>query len=75
MPDALWGLLWTIVPIAAIVGWVVVSTAKSRERQAGGDQLTAVLAQTAETNRLLTDRIDQMDKRLASIEKTLNEIP
>jgi len=75
MPEALWGLLWVIVPVAAIISWAFVSTSKNRAQQAGGDQVTAVLAQTAETNRLLTERIDQMDKRLASIEKTLNEIP
>jgi hypothetical protein len=75
VPETLWGVIWVLVPIAAVIGWVVVATTKTRARQSGGDQLTAVLAQTAETNRLLTERIDQMDKRLASIEKTLNEIP
>jgi hypothetical protein len=67
--------MWAIVPIAAIVGWVVVSTARSRDRHTGDDQVAAALVQTAETNRLLTARIDQLDQRLASIEKTLNEIP
>jgi hypothetical protein len=75
MSNALWGLLWSIVPIAAIVGWVVVSTTKSRDRHTSDDQVATALAQTAETNRLLTARIDQLDRRLASIEKTLNEIP
>jgi hypothetical protein len=75
MPDALGGLLWAIVPIAGIVGWVVVSTTKSRDRHTSDDQVAAALSQTAETNRLLTARIEQLDQRLASIEKTLNEIP
>jgi hypothetical protein len=70
----MWGLVWGLIPLAAIVGWVITSTQRSRTRT-GDDQLTAVLAQTAETNRLLTERIEQLDKRLASIEKTLNEIP
>jgi hypothetical protein len=75
MPDALSGLLWSVVPIAAIVGWVVVSTTRSRNRHTSDHEVAAALAQTAETNRLLTARINQLDQRLASIEKTLNEIP
>jgi len=75
VPESLWGVVWVLVPIAAVIGWVVVATTRNRTRQFGDDQVAAVLAQTAETNRLLAERIDQVDKRLASIEKTLNEIP
>jgi hypothetical protein len=75
MRDNLWGLLWLVVPVAAIIGWVVVSTTRNRDRHTGTDQVAAALVQTAETNRQLTARIDQLDQRLASIEKTLNEIP
>ncbi|QIM17640.1 hypothetical protein G7066_00990 [Leucobacter coleopterorum] len=38
-------------------------------------ELSKALAQNAEINQKLVDRLDSMDTRLASLESTLNDIP
>jgi hypothetical protein len=69
--------VWAAVPLAAIVGWIVVSTTRTRAgaRSTTDDQIATAIAASAETNRKLAERVEQIDKRLASIEKTLNDIP
>jgi hypothetical protein len=69
-----WQFLWAIVPLAGVIGWVIVSTTKMRSRSTSSDQLAAALAQSAESNKQLAERIDQLDRRLAAVEKTLNEV-
>jgi hypothetical protein len=69
-----WQFLWAIVPVAGIIGWVIVQTTKTRSRTSSNDQVAAALAQSTETNRLLAERIEQLDRRLAAVEKTLNEV-
>jgi len=70
-----WGAVWVLVPVAAIVAWAIRPRSEARGRQRGDDQMAAALTQSAESNRLLSERVEQLDRRLAAIEKTLNEIP
>jgi Na+-transporting methylmalonyl-CoA/oxaloacetate decarboxylase gamma subunit len=66
--------LWLLIPLAGILGWVITSTVKIRARTAANDQIAAALAQSTETNRQLAERLEQLDRRLASVEKTLNDV-
>jgi len=66
--------LWLLIPLAGIVGCVITSTVKIRARTAANDQIAAALAQSTETNRQLAERLEQLDRRLASVEKTLNDV-
>jgi hypothetical protein len=66
--------IWVVVPLAGIIGWVIVMTGISKNRGGANAQVAAALAQSTETNRLLAERVEQLDRRLASVEKTLNEV-
>jgi ABC-type transporter Mla subunit MlaD len=70
----LYAFIWLLIPLAGIIGWIITSTTKTRARTGASDQIAAALAQSAETNRQLAERIDQLDRRLASVEKTLNDV-
>jgi hypothetical protein len=67
------GLLGVIGWTAATMSGVWLSGGKSRRRSES--QLLAALDDSAASNRRLAEQLDQMDKRLAAIEKTLTEIP
>ena len=64
-------------PILGIVGWILITLAGtlSGSRRRDAEAMKTALAESAGTNRQLAERLDQMDKRLAGIEKTLNDIP
>ncbi|KGJ78573.1 hypothetical protein GY21_06510 [Cryobacterium roopkundense] len=69
------------IPIVAIIGGITYSIFdqyfKLRRRQAdasGGVELRDALAASAALNAQLLSRLDAMDTRLASIERTLIEV-
>jgi hypothetical protein len=67
---------WILIPLAAIIVGGIVAVIGTRGAGRKSDkELTAALERTVESNRVLTERIDQLDRRLASVEKTLNDIP
>ncbi|OJU41257.1 MAG: hypothetical protein BGN97_16110 [Microbacterium sp. 69-10] len=63
--------VWIV--IAAIIAGTIVTVSTSRGT--GRNELAQALKQNAEANEKLVARLDGMDLRLTSVEKTLNEIP
>ncbi len=70
--DGGFAFLWVLVPLAGVIGWIITSVVRSKAN--ANDQVAAALTQSAETNRLLAERIEQLDRRLAAVEKTLNDV-
>lgn len=67
---------WILIPVTAIIVWGLIAMSGARSGSRRTDmQLAEALQRTAESNRLLAERIDQLDRRLASVEKTLNDVP
>lgn len=65
-----WFVWIVIVAILAGLTITVVNTLGSRKAE-----LSQALKQNAEVNEKLIDRLDSIELRLSSVEKTLNEIP
>jgi len=70
------------IPIVGILGWVITSVIESitkSRRSAIEAELSApqraLLAQSTESSRALVERLDRIDARLNTIEKTLTDIP
>jgi hypothetical protein len=65
------------VAIVSIVGWILITlvTTIVGGRKDAEKKVIDALDSNAAANRALTERLDQLDKRLASVEKTLNDIP
>lgn len=63
--------VWIV--IAAIIAGTIVTVSTSRST--GRNELAQALKQNAEANEKLVARLDGIDLRLTSVEKTLNEIP
>ena len=63
--------VWIV--IAAIIAGAIVTVSTSRST--GRNELAQALKQNAEANEKLVARLDGIDLRLTSVEKTLNEIP
>ncbi len=61
------------IVIAAIIAGTIVTVSTSRST--GRNELAQALKQNAEANEKLVARLDGIDLRLTSVEKTLNEIP
>ncbi|MGJ8722710.1 MAG: hypothetical protein ACSHW9_12785 [Salinibacterium amurskyense] len=78
---SLWFWLGIVAVVGIIAGVIHNSTNKKAETakyvadaQAGGDY-RSLADQSLETNRALLQRLDVVEQRLASIEKTLTDIP
>ena len=63
--------VWIV--IAAIIAGTIVTVSTSRST--GRNDLAQALKQNAEATEKLVARLDGIDLRLTSVEKTLNEIP
>ncbi|MFC4222313.1 hypothetical protein [Lysinibacter cavernae] len=61
-----------IVIAGILIGGITTIVRLSLGRNA---ELSKALTQNADVNEKLIDRLDSMDKRLASLESTLNDIP
>jgi TolA-binding protein len=75
-----WNFVWVIVPVAAIVAWMVRENARYRAQgrstdSLGASELKSVVEQNTAVNRQLLEKLDSLEGRLASVEKTLNDIP
>jgi hypothetical protein len=75
-----WGFIWVLVPVAGIVGWAIRENAKYRAQGrsadlAGTSELKSVVEQNTAVNKQLLEKLDSLEGRLASVEKTLNDIP
>ena len=76
------GALVMLIPIVAIAGGLTYSIIKSvlqhREKMAGLDgrtDLGKTLADSAERDRRILEKLDSLETRLANVEKALNDIP
>lgn len=63
--------VWIV--IAAIAAWVIITVTSSLAGRKS--ELAEALRQNAEVNEKLVARLDGIDDRLRSVEKTLNDIP
>ncbi|HSP76436.1 MAG TPA: hypothetical protein VLO31_09510 [Cryobacterium sp.] len=64
--------------IAGVTSSIVAASLRSREKQAefaGAADLRVLVGQSTASNQAVLDRLDQLDIRLASIERTLTDIP
>jgi len=72
-----------LIPIVAIVGGVVYSILSDRNRTkrkiaeaaTPSDEYVKLLHGTADTNRQLLEQLARIETRIATIEKTLTDIP
>ena len=67
---------WTLVPIAGIIGWVIVMAMLTLGRKGGADagKLAAALDANAAANQRVADQLEAIERRLAAVEKTLTDI-
>lgn len=77
-----WGTLYVIVPVVAIAGGITYSIMKAKYRAqertaelSGSSDLKSVVEQNTAVNKQLLEKLDSLEGRLASVEKTLNDIP
>lgn len=70
------------IPIVAIIGWALISMVESQNRTklklakaANNPELAVALKDNAEVNRQLLQKMSELENRLATIEKTLTDIP
>lgn len=68
---------WELTAVVGIVAWAVVAgiwalAGRSGRGEAG--RLQAALDANAEANRQIAERLEAIDRRLASVEKTLTDI-
>lgn len=63
--------VWIV--LAAIAAGVIITVTNSLAGRKS--ELTQALRQNAEANEKLITRLDDIDRRLGSVEKTLNDIP
>jgi len=72
---------WIIIPVVAIVGWVIFLTLatywkyRHRTSEVASPELRKTLDANTETNRAVLAKLDALDQRLATVEKTLTDIP
>ena len=71
---------WIVIVgiIAGVTSSIVAAVLRSREKQAefaGATELRGLVEQGAASNQAVLDRLAQLDIRLASIERTLTDIP
>jgi hypothetical protein len=66
------------VAIIGAIGWaamvIVGATGYGRSKRGGGD-LQRVIAENTAASKAILDRLDQIDARLSTVEKTLTDIP
>ncbi|WP_114240730.1 hypothetical protein [Dyella sp. C9] len=73
--------LGVLIPVAAIAGWYIHGIFSEKYQaqrdiaQAKGGQVDQMLAAQATSQQTIQASLDSMDKRLARIEKLLEEIP
>ena len=70
------------IPLAAIIGWAVISVIESRNttklklaETANNPELADALRSNTEVNRQLLEGMSELENRLSAIEKTLTDIP
>ncbi|MFB0834655.1 hypothetical protein ACX8Z9_05735 [Arthrobacter halodurans] len=70
------GIPWFAwIAIAAIIVGCVNTIFANRRSAVPGEELSLQLAENAELNRRLLERLDSLDRRVAGVEKTLSDIP
>ena len=73
--DAIPWFAW--IPIVAIVGWALISVvgAIAGPRGPATKELTEALRTSSDANAKVAERLDRIEQRLSTIEKTLTDIP
>jgi heme/copper-type cytochrome/quinol oxidase subunit 2 len=72
---------WIIIPIVAIIGWVTFLTLatywkyRHRTSESASPELRRTLDANTEATRAVLAKLDALDQRLATVEKTLTDIP
>lgn len=72
---------WIILPVVAIIGWVtflILATYwkyRQRTSEFASPELRRTLDANTEASRAVLAKLDALDQRLASVEKTLTDIP
>jgi len=72
---------WIIIPVVAIIGWVtflILATYwkyRHRTSEAASPELRRTLDANTEATRAVLAKLDALDQRLATVEKTLTDIP
>lgn len=64
--------------ICGVTAEIVKASLRSREKQAessGAAELRGILQESTATNRLVIEKVDGLAARLATMEKTLTDIP
>jgi hypothetical protein len=74
--DALPWYAWVAIIVA--IGWatmVIVGATGYRRSKRGGGDLQEVIAENSAVNKAILARLEAIDGRLGTVEKTLNDIP
>ena len=72
---------WIIIPVVAIIGWVIFVTLatywkyRHRTSEVASPELRRTLDANTEASRAVLAKLDALDQRLATVEKTLTDIP
>lgn len=72
---------WIIIPVVAIIGWVIFVTLatywkyRHRTAEAASPELRRTLDASTDATRAVLAKLDALDQRLATVEKTLTDIP
>ncbi len=73
--DAIPWFAW--IPIAGIAAWALITVVGTLTGSRGkkSEELTEALRSNTEANTKVTERLDGIEQRMSTIEKTLNDIP